>query len=110
MHELDFYLLGTFLTGLIMSSVTALVTWKMFKNSSEEAYVEFNISPTQLKGIIDRAVYEQHHTLVMPTVVMNNNTKKTLQVAFVDQRLRLEAVYDELEFNDDDDDYDIAEI
>lgn len=110
MHELDFYVLGTFLVGLAMSSVTAVVSWRIFKNSPEEAYVELNISPTQLKGIIDKAVYEEHHTLIMPTVIMNNNTKKTLQLAFVDQRLRLEATYQELEFGDDDDDYDYSEV
>lgn len=111
MVESDLYLMGAFLIGLVMSILTGAFTWRIARNVPETSYIELNISPATLKDAASEAVYDQCHTLVMPVVAIDGNQNRTVQVAFVDQRLRLEATYNELFIKeDDDDDGDYVEV
>jgi hypothetical protein len=107
--ELDLYLLGSFTFGVVMSSITAVITSRILKQAPESSYVEFNITAAELRDTAVEAIREGCHTLVLPPVVINGNQNKVLHVAFIDQRLRLEMSYSlpntEEDYDDDDDDY-----
>lgn len=104
--NLDLYLLASFSFAVILSLITAKVTATLVQQRSEMTYVEFDISPRDLRDSAAQAVRDDCHTLVLPQVYADNNKRKLVQVCFTDQRLRLDHNYEYLSVDDviDDDD------
>ena len=103
MQTLDFYILGSFFIALVSSIITGFTVYTLLNNRHENMYVELNISPEQIKTEAAMAVNNDCHTLVLPEVAVGGNQNKLLRVAFVDQRLRLDMIYQNLGLDNDED-------
>lgn len=98
-YNVDLYLLGSLSFAAILSLVSSKVTVALIKQQSELTYINFNISPKDLRDSAAEAVRENCHTLVMPIIYASNNDNKLFQVQFTDQRLKLDYNYQYLDTN-----------
>jgi hypothetical protein len=88
---------------IFAAAIVELTLW-LTKLTPEDIYVELSISPRELREITRKAVDMRASTLVMPPVLVKDNTRRAVQLAFVDQRLRLEETL--ASSSDEDNDYD----
>lgn len=96
MRVIDYYILGSFLFGLLMSYVSGLLVWRLTTKARKETYVELNISPRLLRDIATQAVDSGSEAIILPAISCDKDSNQTIQITFVDQRMRLESIYEEL--------------
>jgi vacuolar-type H+-ATPase subunit I/STV1 len=111
MHILDYYLLGTFGFGLLLSTLTAWLVWRIRDKQIERSYIEYNMPAEALKSIATEAIYQKASAIIMPPMTTYiKGRERIIEVAFVDQKLRLEEIYAQsntldIDEGEEDDDY-----